>query len=99
MRELGFSYQDVLKEGTDLLYVETGCRHYAPARFDDILNVHTTLAKIGNSSLTFKFSIYKQPEDELVATGHIVAVNVDQATRRPAPVPEALRESVERYEG
>lgn len=99
MRELGFSYQDVLKEGTDLLYVETGCRHYSSARFDDILNVHTTLAKIGNSSLTFKFSIYKEPEDELVATGHIVAVNVDQATRRPAPVPEPLREALERYEG
>ena len=98
MRELGYSYQDLLDQGMDLLYVESGCRHHSPARFDDILHVHTTLGKIGNSSLTFGFSIFKQGSDQLVATGHIVAVNVDRDTRRPVSVPKALRNAVADYE-
>lgn len=99
MRELGYSYQDLLEQGMDFLYVESGCRHHSSARFDDILHVHTTLGKIGNSSLTFEFSIYKRGSDELVASGHIVAVNVDRDTRRPVPVPQALRKAVADYEG
>jgi acyl-CoA thioester hydrolase len=99
LRRIGYSYQDLFDKDMDFLYVESQCRHYSSARFDDILNVHTTLANIGNSSLTFEFSIYKEPADELVATGYIVAVNVDRATRRPVPVPQALREAVAEYEG
>jgi acyl-CoA thioester hydrolase len=99
LRRIGYSYQDLFDEGMDFLYVESQCRHYSSARFDDILNVHTTVGEFGTSSLTFEFSIYKEGADELVATGHIVAVNVDQETRRPIPVPEALRRAVAEYEG
>ncbi len=98
MRELGYAYTDLLEQGMDLLYVESGCRHHSPAYFDDILDVHTRVGKIGKSSLTFEFSIYKQPSDQLVATGHIVAVNVDHATHCPVQVPEALRQAVAEYE-
>jgi len=99
LRQLGYTYQDLLDEGKDFLYVESQCRHHSSARFDDVLNVHTTLANIGNTSLTFEFSIFKQPADELVATGYIVAVNVDRATRRPVSVPQALRDAATDYEG
>jgi acyl-CoA thioester hydrolase len=44
------------------------------------------------------FSIYNQQSEQLVATGHIVAVNVDADSRRPAPVPEELRRAVREYE-
>jgi acyl-CoA thioester hydrolase len=99
LRELGYSYQDLLQQGMDFVYVESECRYHSAARFDDILHVHTTLGKIGNSSLTFEFAIYQQDSDQLVATGHIVAVNVDLETNRPVAVPEALREAVASYEG
>ena len=98
MRAIGYSYQDLLNEGMDLLYVESLCQHHAPAHFDDLLNVHARIGSIGRSSLTFEFSIYKDGSDQLVAAGHIVAVNVDSATRQPVPVPEALREAVSGYE-
>jgi acyl-CoA thioester hydrolase len=63
-----------------------------------VLNVHARIGSIGNSSLTFEFSIYKDGSDQLLATGHIIAVNVDGADRRPVPVPEALRKAVDEYE-
>jgi acyl-CoA thioester hydrolase len=98
MRAIGYSYQDLLDDGMDLLYVESRCQHHAPAYFDDMLDVHARIGSIGHSSLTFEFSIYKDGSDHLVATGHIVAVNVDGVTRQPVPVPEALRQAVSGYE-
>jgi len=99
MRASGYSYQDLLDNGMDLLYVESLCRHQAAAYYDEVLNVHTRIGNIGNSSLTFEFSIHKAGSDELVATGHIVAVNVDKGNRQPMRVPDALRQAVREYEG
>jgi len=98
MRAIGYSYQDLLDEGMDLLYVESLCQHQAPAFYDEMLNVHTRIGNMGNSSLTFEFSIYKDGSDQLVATGHIVAVNVEKHDRRPIRVPGALRQAVQAYE-
>ena len=98
MKAIGHSYADLLDDGLDLLYVESLCRHHAAAFFDDVLNVHARIGRIGSSSLTFEFSIYKEGRGELAATGHIVAVNVDKSSRRPVPVPEAFRRKVDEYE-
>jgi acyl-CoA thioester hydrolase len=98
MRAIGYSYQDLLDDGMDLLYVESLCRHQAPAYYDEVLNVHTRVGNIGNSSLTFEFAIYKEGSDKHVATGHIVAVNVDKENRQPRRVPGALRQTVQEYE-
>jgi acyl-CoA thioester hydrolase len=98
MRAIGYSYTDLLDDGMDLLYVESLCRHRAAAHFDDVLDVHARIGRIGNSGLSFEFSIYKDGLGGLVATGHIVAVNVDQASRRPVRVPDVLRHKVQEYE-
>jgi acyl-CoA thioester hydrolase len=98
MRAIGYSYQDLLHDGMDLLYVESLCRHHAAAYYDEVLKVHSRISNIGNSSLSFEFSIYNEGSDQLVATGHIVAVNVDKDHRQPITVPEALRQAVSEYE-
>jgi acyl-CoA thioester hydrolase len=98
MKAIGYSYQHLLDEGMDLLYVESLCRHHSPSYYDDMLNVHTRIGNIGESSLTWEFSIYKEASDQLVATGHIVAVNVDKDTRRPMRVPDGLRQAVKEHE-
>jgi acyl-CoA thioesterase FadM len=41
----------------------------------------------------------KQPGNEPIATGRIVAVTVDVETEQPTRVPEDLREAVRRFEG
>jgi acyl-CoA thioester hydrolase len=98
MWAIGYSYQDLLDEGMDLLYVESLCRHQAPAYYDEVLNVHTRIGNIGNTSVTFEFAVFKDGSDQSVATGHIVVVNVDKHTREPMRVPEALRQVVQQYE-
>jgi acyl-CoA thioester hydrolase len=77
MRAIGCHYPDMVASGVDMFYVEAGCQYKGRARFDDLLHVHTRIGHIGNTSFTFEFAIYKQPTDELIATGTITAVAVD----------------------
>jgi len=97
-RAVGYSYQDMLASGVDMFYVESGCQYKGRARFDDLLHVHTRIGNFGNTSFTFEFAIYRQPADELIATGKITAVAVDLETAQPVRVPDEQREAVARFE-
>jgi len=99
MRTLGYTYPDMVTSGVDMFYVEASCHYKGPARFDDLLHVHTRVSHIGNTSFSFEFVIYKQPSDELIVIGKIVAVTVDAKTQKPIRVPDELREAVARFEG
>ena len=40
----------------------------------------------------------RRNNDELVATGKIIAVTIDPETKKPARVPDVFREAVARFE-
>ena len=98
-RAIGYFYPDMVASGVDMFYVSVDCQYKGRAYFDDLLHVHTRIGQIGNTSFTFEFAIYKQPADELIATGNIVAVAVDTDTAQPVRVPDKLRQAVARFEG
>jgi acyl-CoA thioester hydrolase len=98
-RALGYTYQDMVASGADMFYVEANCQYKGRAYFDDLLHVHTRIGHIGNTSFAFEFAIYRQPADEIIATGRITAVAVDTQTEKPIRVPDELREAVARFEG
>jgi acyl-CoA thioester hydrolase len=98
MREIGHAYPDMISRGADMFYAHAECDYHGRARFEDVLNVHARIGHIGNTSFTFDFSIYRQVDDALVATGKIVAVAVDVDAEQPTSVPEALRQAVRKYE-
>ena len=98
-RAIGYFYPDMVASGVDMFYVEAGCQYRGRAYFDDLLHVHARIGHIGNTSFTFEFAIHKQPTDELIATGKIVAVAVDAETQQPVRVPDELRRAVARFEG
>jgi acyl-CoA thioester hydrolase len=97
-RSIGYHYPDMVASGVDMYYVEATCQYKGRAVFDDLLHVHARIGHIGDTSFTFEFAIYKQPADELIATGNIVAVAVDLATAQAVRVPDGLREAVARFE-
>ena len=98
-RALGYTYPDMVASGVDMFYVEASCQYKGRAYFDDLLHVHTRIGHIGNTSFAFEFAIYRQPADDLIATGRITAVAVDIQTEKPIRVPDELREAVARFEG
>ncbi len=95
---IGCTYQDVLDLGLDYFYAHSECDYKSRAFFEEVLNVHARAGQIGNSSITFEFAAFKARNDELVATGKIVAVVIDPQTKKPVPVPDIFRDAVARYE-
>ena len=73
--------------------------YFAPAVFDDEIEVYVRVSRIGRTSVTFAFAAYRVPDDVLMVTAHQTLVYVDLAERKACPVPDGFRESVLSFEG
>ena len=98
MEAIGYDYARMVAEGTDMVYVESQCRHRSPARWPEVLQVWTRLAHIGRRSLRFEFEVRAQPDGRRVAEGYIAATTVAPGSFEPRPVPEGLRLAAQAYE-
>jgi acyl-CoA thioester hydrolase len=66
--------------------------YFAPARFDDELEIHVRIARVGRTSITYEFAAYKLPEQTLTVTAHQTLVYVDLAERVALPIPGDFKE-------
>ncbi len=66
--------------------------YFAPARFDDELEIEVTVGRVGRTSITFEFEAFKLPERTLMVTAHQTLVYVDLAERRAIPIPDGYKE-------
>lgn len=95
MRDLGFPYpQGLIENGTDMYVRKATVEYLDEVRFDDILDICTRVERIGRSSLTFAFEIYREAEDHLLILGQNVYVNVDVSSRTAAQLPAALTDRI-----
>ena len=96
MRAIGFPMDaDTFVTHSRFYVVRNTCDYKAAAFFDDELVIHSRVASIGDSSVTFEHAIVKAGGGVLVVTATHVLVHVDIATDRPARIPDGLRQLVE----
>jgi acyl-CoA thioester hydrolase len=69
---------------------ESGCKYFAELKFPDPLVVGLAVARLGNSSVTYRLGIF-QGGQAVAAVGHWVHVYVDRVSRRPVPIPGEIR--------
>jgi acyl-CoA thioester hydrolase len=96
-RALGLLHRDA-REG-DFVMRANDVEYFAPARFDDELEIHCRVSRIGRTSVTFEFAAYRQPDDVLMVTAHQTLVYIDLAERRAAAVPADYRATIKELEG
>lgn len=78
------------------LVVETRMGYAASVGFPDRLSVGLRAGRIGRSSVTYEFAIFRNDEDLAAAHGHFIHVYVDAQTRRPVEaLPDNLRAKLE----
>ena len=77
------------------LVVETGCRYHAALSFPQTIGAALRVARLGTSSVRYELALFSQGEPEAAADGHFVHVYVDRETRRPTPIPAAIRTALE----
>jgi len=96
-REIGLPYPEgyVERYGTDIYLRKATLEYLGSARYDDLLTVCCRVARLGRSSMTFVFEIYR--DAELLISAELIYVNAD-SSMKAAPLPEDLRERVRKYE-
>jgi len=88
LREHGYSARALLEQGVMFPVTEANCRYLRPARFEDLLDVHTAITEMGHVRVRFEYSVRRG--DEVLASGHTVHACVD-ATGRLRRIPPDLR--------
>ena len=86
---------DIERSTTIGVVVETACRFHKPLSFPDVVEAGLRVTKLGRSSVKYEIGLFRQGQEEPVASGHFVHVWVDRGTRRPTAVPEEVRAALE----
>lgn len=73
--------------------------YYHSFGYDDLIEIGVRCEKIGTTSLTFAFEMWKHGEDEPYFRATIVYVSYDAAKQVKRPVASIVREAIARYEG
>ena len=77
------------------LVVETGCRYFAEMGYPDVVTAGLKVARLGTSSVRYEIGLFRNDDERAAAEGFFVHVYVDRKTRRPGPMNETLRTSLE----
>ena len=73
------------------LVIETQCNYFAPLAFPQTVEAGLRVAHLGTSSVRYEVGLFAQGEAMAAACGHFV----DRETRRPMPLPDALKTTLE----
>ncbi len=81
------------KNGVVFAVTDVHIQYKSPARYDDMLDVETSLSEIKKASLTFDTKIYNQDQALLItAKAKVACMNHrGRATRMPSEIMERLR--------
>ena len=97
-REIGLPYPHgyVDRYRNDVYLRKATVEYLGSANYDDLLEICCRVGRLGRSSMSFHFEIYRQ--DALLVTAELVYVNADPTTMKAAPLPEDLRGRIINYE-
>ena len=74
---------------------ESGCRYLGEVRYPQDVRVGLAVARLGTSSVTYRLGLFAADDDTPAAVGRWVHVYVDRDSRRPVPLPDAVRSALE----
>ncbi len=98
-RNLGLLGMDIGEAGEEFVMRACTIEYFAPAVFDDVIEVHVRLGRIGRTSATWEFAAYRAKDDVLVVTATQTLVLVDLDERKAVPIPSAYKEAIREFEG
>ncbi|HUI92248.1 MAG TPA: YbgC/FadM family acyl-CoA thioesterase [Chitinivibrionales bacterium] len=93
LRDMGFELSDLHKQGTLFVVAESHLKYHFPARYNDVLDVATSIAVHSSVTLTFHYEIRNQ-KGVLCVSGDVTAACVDgkgKVKRMPKEILEKLK--------
>lgn len=89
LRQLGLTYKALEGMGIMMPVLENHSRYKAPARYDELLTVKTTIKEMPGVRITFDYEIFNE-ENKLVNEGQTQLVFIDMKSNRPRKAPDAM---------
>jgi acyl-CoA thioester hydrolase len=78
------------------LCAESHCEFHAALTFPETIEAGLRVGHLGRTSVRYEIAIFGAGEAAPAATGWFIHVFVDRAERRPADIPPALRDALQR---
>lgn len=98
LRQLGLTYKSLEEMGIMMPVLENHSYYIAPARYDDLLRVVTTLKEKPGVRIRFEYEIFNE-ENKLLNRGETLLVFIDMKTNKPCRPPQAMLDVLAPYFG
>lgn len=89
LRKLGLTYKEIEAMGVIMPVLENKSKYIAPARYDELLRVVTTVKDKPGIRIKFEYEIFNE-QNKLIHQGETILVFVDQKTNRPCNPPDVM---------
>ena len=90
---------NTIQNESRVVVVRNEIDYRSPAKFGEILNVHTRVSFIKDSSFCFEGLLEESSEERVVAENVAIHVWLDHHTERPRAVPDDFRHLIRSFEG
>jgi len=80
-RTQGFNYRDLEASGYYIVVAEASCKYRKPARYDEVIQVRTSLHALQRRSLCFRYQVLRKGSTETLVEGETRHLCLDAAGR------------------
>jgi acyl-CoA thioester hydrolase len=94
LRVLGFSYPELVGQQIHLAIVEAHCRYRQSVRYNDQIDIYTTIASLKSRSVQFHQQLFLSATGKLATEVRLTTVSINFAGK-PVPLPPELRRRLE----
>ncbi len=97
-RFVGLSYREIEEKGILLPVSEAWCKYISPARYDDILEIETSLDRSVRAGMKFDYAIRRDGEEKPLVRGytrHAFMTPAGRVVRPPRFLAELIAASAE----
>lgn len=88
LRAMGYRYRDLEERGYFMVVAKIACRFRKPARYDDLLTLRTTVARVTRARIDHRYELLR--DGELLTDAESTLACVDREGNLQA-IPEELR--------
>ena len=94
LRQIGLPYAAIEATGFHFPVAEVTCRYAQSARYDDVIEIATTLVDLSRVQLSFEYNIIRQADQLTLATGSTKHACIDREGQLKR-IPKMLADAVE----
>ncbi|MCS6988773.1 MAG: acyl-CoA thioesterase [Chloroherpetonaceae bacterium] len=96
LRECGFAYKALEALGITLPVVSAHLDYFAPARYDDEIEIHTRIEKLENVRVTLAYDAFEKVSRQKLFSGYTIHAFVGKSGKPTRPPKEFLEKVSER---